>query len=59
MCGPARADRVDRMTARRAPKPPVRAARPAGAVTVGLLLAVLAGVGWLAGMIWTIAGWSG
>lgn len=47
------------MTTRRAPKSPVRAVRPAGAVTVGLLLAVLAGVGWLAGMIWTIAGWPG
>ncbi|MFB9508254.1 morphogenic membrane protein MmpA [Streptomyces aurantiacus] len=40
------------------PVGPVRPAEPAGrAVTAGLVLAVLAGVGWAAGMVYTVMGW--
>ncbi|MFC8517113.1 morphogenic membrane protein MmpA [Streptomyces cylindrosporus] len=48
-----------RTTARRSPKPLVDPNRPVErAVTAALVLAVLAGLGWIAGMIYTVAGWS-
>ncbi|MER7898867.1 hypothetical protein ABTX62_22835 [Streptomyces sp. NPDC096046] len=46
------------MTTHRAPKPvagPTQSVERA--VTTGLILAVLAGLGWIAGMIYTIAEW--
>ncbi|MBY8344364.1 hypothetical protein LXH13_33175 [Streptomyces spinosirectus] len=47
------------MTTHRAPKPLADPNRPVErAVTATLILAVLAGVGWIAGMIYTVAGWS-
>lgn len=46
------------MTTHRAPKPVTGPGRPVErAVTIGLVLAVLAGLGWIAGMIYTLAGW--
>jgi hypothetical protein len=46
------------MTTHRAPKPLSHPSQPVErAVTVGLVLAVLAGLGWIAGMIYTVAGW--
>ncbi|MDQ0773151.1 hypothetical protein QF026_001617 [Streptomyces aurantiacus] len=49
------------MTTERVPQTvvgPVRPAEPAGrAVTAGLVLAVVAGVGWAAGMVYTVMGW--
>jgi hypothetical protein len=51
--------RLCRMTTHRAPKP---AASPTQsverAVTTGLLLAVLAGLAWIAGMVYTLTGWA-
>jgi len=47
-----------RMT-HRAPKPLADPNRPVErAVTLGLVLGVLAGLGWIVGMIYTVAGWS-
>ncbi|MFR0355986.1 morphogenic membrane protein MmpA [Streptomyces sediminimaris] len=47
------------MTTHRTPKPLADPGRPVErAVTAVLVLAVLAGVGWIAGMICTVAGWS-
>ncbi|WP_286260457.1 morphogenic membrane protein MmpA [Streptomyces graminofaciens] len=47
------------MTTHRAPKP---AAHPTQtverAVTAGLLLAVIAGLAWISGMVYTITGWA-
>ncbi|MFI5569276.1 morphogenic membrane protein MmpA [Streptomyces sp. NPDC051740] len=46
------------MTTHRAPKPVAADGRPVErAVTVGLALAVPAGLGWIAGMIYTLAEW--
>ncbi|MFC7012980.1 morphogenic membrane protein MmpA [Streptomyces viridiviolaceus] len=46
------------MTTHRAPKPLAHPSRPVErAVTVALVLAVPAGVGWIGGMIYTVAGW--
>ncbi|MFF1277352.1 morphogenic membrane protein MmpA [Streptomyces marokkonensis] len=46
------------MTTHRAPEPVAADARPVErAVTVGLALAVLAGLGWIAGMICTPVEW--
>ncbi|MFF8035729.1 MULTISPECIES: morphogenic membrane protein MmpA [unclassified Streptomyces] len=46
------------MTTRRAPRSVAADGRPVGrAVTVGLALAVLAGLGWIAGMVCTLAAW--
>ncbi|MBC9724291.1 morphogenic membrane protein MmpA [Streptomyces sp. TRM68367] len=46
------------MTTHRAPKPMDHPSRPVErAVTIGLILAVLAGLGWIAGMIYTLAAW--
>ena len=47
------------MTTHRASKPLADPDRPVErAVTAALVLAVLAGLGWIAGMIYTGAGWS-
>ncbi|MFF0189877.1 morphogenic membrane protein MmpA [Streptomyces sp. NPDC005244] len=47
------------MTSHRAPKAAAGPAQPVErAVTAALLLAVLAGLGWIGGMIWTVAGWA-
>lgn len=51
--------RLSRMTTHRAPKPLADPNRPVErAVTAALVLAVLAGLGWIGGMIYTVAGWS-
>ncbi|MFE7857938.1 morphogenic membrane protein MmpA [Streptomyces sp. NPDC101209] len=43
----------------RAPKPLADPNRPVErAVTAALVIAVLAGLGWIGGMIYTVAGWS-
>ncbi|NGO41353.1 morphogenic membrane protein MmpA [Streptomyces ureilyticus] len=46
------------MTTHRAPKPTADPTQPVErAVMAGLIVAVLAGVGWIAGMIYTVMGW--
>ncbi|GHH95159.1 morphogenic membrane protein MmpA [Streptomyces capillispiralis] len=46
------------MTTHRAPKPVAADGRPAErTVIIGLVLAVLAGLGWIAGMIYTLVEW--
>ncbi|MFI8890117.1 morphogenic membrane protein MmpA [Streptomyces paradoxus] len=46
------------MTTHRAPKPVAGPTQTVErAVTIGLILAVLAGLGWIAGMIYTLAEW--
>ncbi|MGC3003532.1 morphogenic membrane protein MmpA [Streptomyces sp. G35A] len=46
------------MPTHRAPKPVAAPGRPVErAVTVGLALAVLAGLGWIAGMVYTLVAW--
>jgi hypothetical protein len=48
------------MTTRRAPEYSAQSGRPVErAVGAGLVLAVGAGLAWIGGMIYTIAGWSG
>ncbi len=55
-----RPGRVGGMTLHRAPKYSAEPGRPVGrAVTAGLVLAVGAGLAWIGGMIYTLAGWSG
>ncbi len=58
-CPPAApVGRLGRMTTHRAPKPVAGPTQTVErAVTLGLILAVLAGLGWIAGMIYTIAEW--
>ncbi|MEU8789423.1 hypothetical protein [Streptomyces sp. NPDC048643] len=47
------------MTSHRAPKAAAGPAQPVErAVTAALLLAVLAGLAWICGMIWTVTGWA-
>ncbi|MFE7235171.1 morphogenic membrane protein MmpA [Streptomyces sp. NPDC002405] len=47
------------MTTPRSHKPLTDPARPVErAVNATLILAVLAGLGWIGGMIWTVAEWS-
>ncbi|QOV44134.1 morphogenic membrane protein MmpA [Streptomyces chromofuscus] len=47
------------MTTHRAQEPLARPGRPVGrSVTFALVPAVLAGLGWLGGMIYTLAEWS-
>ncbi|MEZ3178627.1 hypothetical protein KYY02_07870 [Streptomyces pimonensis] len=59
MPAPARPGRLTRMTTHRAAKPVAADPRPVGrAVTVALALAVPAGLGWIIGMVHTLAGWS-
>ncbi|KAB1145003.1 hypothetical protein F7R91_20235 [Streptomyces luteolifulvus] len=59
-CGrPAVIGRLLRMTTRRAPQPLSDPNRPVErAVTAALVLAVVAGVAWIGGMILTVAGWT-
>jgi hypothetical protein len=46
------------MTSHRAPKPLTDPHRPVErAVTVALVLATLAGLAWIAGMVYTVAEW--
>ncbi|MEU3788197.1 morphogenic membrane protein MmpA [Streptomyces fructofermentans] len=45
------------MTTHRAPKPAASTQPVERAVVAGLALAVLAGVGWIAGMLYTVIGW--
>ncbi|WAU86681.1 hypothetical protein O1Q96_31710 [Streptomyces sp. Qhu-G9] len=46
------------MTTHRAPKPAAGPSQPVErAVMAALVLAVLAGVAWIAGMIYTVMGW--
>lgn len=60
MCHLRGPGRVDGMTTHRAPKYPARSGRPVErSVVAGLVLAVGAGLAWIGGMIYTIAGWSG
>jgi hypothetical protein len=53
--------RLGPMTTERVPETvvrPIRPAEPAGrAVLAGVVLAVVAGVGWAAGMVYTVMGW--
>ncbi len=57
MPAPAPPGSLGRMTTHRAPKP-VAGGRPVErAVTVGLALAVVAGLGWTVGMIYTLVQW--
>ncbi|MFI1564872.1 morphogenic membrane protein MmpA [Streptomyces sp. NPDC020490] len=47
------------MTTHRAPEPLSDPGRPVErAVTAALILAVPAGLGWICGMVYTVAGWS-
>lgn len=47
------------MTTHRATKPATSSAQPVErAVMAALILAVIAGVAWIAGMIYTVTGWS-
>ncbi|GAA2257984.1 hypothetical protein GCM10010415_19540 [Streptomyces atrovirens] len=58
MSAPARPGRLTRMTTHRAAKPVAADSRPVErAVTVGLALAVLAGLGWIVGMVYTLVEW--
>lgn len=46
------------MTTHRPPKPAADPARPSeSAVTTALVLSVIAGVGWIGGMVYTVLGW--
>ncbi|WP_221349700.1 morphogenic membrane protein MmpA [Streptomyces beigongshangae] len=45
-------------TTHRAPKPAAGPGRPVGrAVTAGLVLSVVTGIAWTAGMVHTVIGW--
>lgn len=58
MPGRGRPGRLARMTTHRAPKPVGADGRPVErAVTIGLALAVVAGLGWIVGMIYTLVQW--
>lgn len=58
MPAPACPGRLTHMTTHRAAKPVAADGRPAErAVTIGLTLAVPAGLGWIAGMIYTLVEW--
>lgn len=47
------------MTTHRAPKPAASPAQPVErAVTAALIVAVLAGLAWIFGMIYTVTGWA-
>jgi hypothetical protein len=51
--------RLGPMTTHRSPKPLSHPAQPVErTVTAALLLAVLAGLAWIGGMIFTVVGWS-
>ncbi|GGK87524.1 hypothetical protein GCM10010094_55860 [Streptomyces flaveus] len=56
--GPVVLGRLARMTTHRATKPTATPSQPVERVLMaGLILAVLAGVGWIVGMIYTVMGW--
>lgn len=58
MPAPVRPGSLGGMTKHRAPKPVAAGGRPVErAVTVGLALAVVAGLGWIVGMIYTLVQW--
>lgn len=58
MPGPAMTGRLGRMTTSRAPKPAAGPGRPVDRpVLAGLFLAVVAGVAWTVGMIYTVVAW--
>lgn len=58
MSGRRRPGRLPYMTTHRAPEPVTADGRPVErTVTVGLGLAVLAGLGWIVGMIYTLVEW--
>ncbi|POX45756.1 hypothetical protein C3489_33410 [Streptomyces sp. Ru71] len=58
MCRGPPAGRLCRMTTHRAPKPLADPARPVErAVNVALVLAVLAGLAWICGMVYTLVAW--
>ncbi len=59
MPDPAPTGRLGRMTTtHRAPKPAAGPGRPVGrAVTAGLVLSVVTGIAWTAGMVHTVIGW--
>ena len=58
MWRPVRGRQSGRMTTHRAPKPLADPDRPVErAVNAALVLAVLAGLGWIAGMIYTLVEW--
>ncbi|MGW0823422.1 morphogenic membrane protein MmpA [Streptomyces sp. NPDC002845] len=47
------------MTTHRAPKPAATPSQPVERVVLaGLLLAVVAGLAWIGGMIYTVTGWA-
>ncbi|SOD68111.1 hypothetical protein SAMN06272781_1359 [Streptomyces sp. 1222.2] len=51
--------RLCRMTTHRAPKPATAPTHSVErVVTTGLLLALIAGLAWIAGMIYTLTGWA-
>ncbi|SPF00360.1 hypothetical protein SMA5143A_1071 [Streptomyces sp. MA5143a] len=51
--------RLVRMTTHRAPKPAASPSQPVErAVTAGLLLALIAGLAWIGGMVYTLTGWA-
>jgi hypothetical protein len=51
--------RLWRMTTHRAPKPSAGPTQPVErVVTAGLLFALIAGLAWIAGMIYTLTGWA-
>ncbi|KUO05731.1 hypothetical protein AQJ67_02580 [Streptomyces caeruleatus] len=59
MSPPAVIGRLWGMTTHRAPKPLADPDRPVErAVTAALVLAVVAGLAWIGGMIFTVAGWT-
>lgn len=46
------------MTTHRSPKPTIDATQPVErAVTAALVVSVIAGLGWIGGMIYTVLGW--
>lgn len=58
MCGGQGTGRLTRMTTHRAAKPLNDPARPVErAVNAALALAVLAGLGWICAMIYTVVSW--
>lgn len=58
MCARRRVGRLGGMTTHRAPQPLADPGRPVErAVNAALILAVLAGLGWIVGMIYTLVQW--
>lgn len=58
MCDPSLLGRLGPMTTHRAPKPLADPGRPVErAVNAALILAVLSGLGWIVGMIYTLVQW--